>query len=528
MANKDLKLINGVIEKSKNVYDLEYHSADENSVEQYKQVKKSIKHPLDSDIIREIKKIDIKDDMDDYQIFKYSKEINGIWKLIIEKSIICLRYFDKREPFLLNKKKRPIAYGVKELGDYFDEYTEFEAMLYGGGKFYSDHVIHVFRTWLLGIDCLLENNCKYLEKIAIGGGVAVNPLEKISIWSIIALTHDLGYPLEKAQDIIGKTKDMMQSFIVNPTLSLDLSFNGVQNNMNDFVVRFLSSKMHEKPYSMKDDEEHKKEYVARIQPKYYFKFQKSLEKSKHGILSAIIIYKLLLYFLESDYSINEDYVFYEEDVRQFYIRREILRAISSHTCHDIYHLDMMNFAFLLIVVDDSQEWGRKKISELYVKSKTKYEFKEIKPSFDVKQIEIEKDGKKDLVSIHRCLMSEEFTLPAEDGMGLERLLYSLFKQSESYKELFRDGQDTSSRNFTFVKKCKVNYEDDKTVTFDVGFTISNEEDSMFFVTISTTSNNEVNQKFDEKFLKKVYNGCTVEKISNDDDAVKYSVSAKHR
>lgn len=125
MANKDLKLINGVIEKSKNVYDLEYHSADENSVEQYKQVKKSIKHPLDSDIIREIKKIDIKDDMDDYQIFKYSKEINGIWKLIIEKSIICLRYFDKREPFLLNKKKRPITYGVKELGDYFDVYTEF-------------------------------------------------------------------------------------------------------------------------------------------------------------------------------------------------------------------------------------------------------------------------------------------------------------------------------------------------------------------------------------------------------------------
>lgn len=528
MANKDLKLITGVIEKSKNVYDLKYYSTDENLVEQYNQAKKNVKHPLDSDIIKELKKIDIKDDMDDYQIFKYSKEINSVWKLIIEKAIICLRYFDKREPFLLNKNKRPIAYGVTELGNYFDEYTEFESMLYGGGKFYRDHVIHVFRTWLLGVDCLLENNCKYLEKIAIGGGAVVNPLEKISIWSIIALTHDLGYPLEKAQDIIGKTKDMMQSFIVNPILSLDLSFNGVQNNMNDYVVRFLSSKMHEKQQIKKsDDEELKKEYVARLQPKYYFKFQKSLEKSKHGILSAIIIYKLLLYFLESDYSINEDYVFYEEDVRQFYIRREILRAISSHTCHDIYHLDMMNFAFLLIIVDDSQEWGRKKISELYVKSKTKYEFKEIKLSFDVNQIKVDKDGKKDSVSIHKCSMSEEFTLPIEDEMGLERLLSSLFKQSESYKELFRDGQDTSSRNFTFVKKCKINYEDDKTVTFDVKFIISNEEDSMFYVTILTTSNDDVNQKFDDKFLKKVYSGCSINSINKNDDAVQYSVISKH-
>lgn len=528
MANKDLKLITGVIKKSKNMYDLEYSSTDKNSVEQYNQVKKIVKHPLDSDIIKELEKIDIKDDMDDYQIFKYSKEINGIWKLIIKKSIICLRYFDKREPFLSNKEKSPIAYGVKELGEYFDKYTEFESMLYGGGKFYRDHVIHVFRTWLLGVDCLLENHCKYLEKIAIGGGVTVNPLEKLSIWSVIALTHDLGYPLEKAQEIIGKTKDMMQSFIVNPTLSLDLSFNGVQNNMNDFVVRFISSKMHEKQHIKQSDEkEYKKEYVARLQPKYYFKYQKSLEKSKHGILSAIIIYKLLLYFLESDYSINEDYVFYEEDVRQFYIRREILRAISSHTCHDIYHQDMMNFAFLLIIVDDSQEWGRKKISELYVKTKTKYEFKEINPSFDIKQIEVDKDGKKELVSIHKCLTSEEFTLPVEDGMGLERLLSSLFKQSESYKELFRDGQDTSSRNFIFVKKCTVNYEDDKTVTFDVEFIISNEKNSEFYVTISTTSNDDVNQKFDDNFLQRVYSGCIVKREANNDDKIKYSIIPKY-
>ena len=99
-------------------------------------------------------------------------------------------------------------------------------------------------------------------------------------------------------------------------------------------------------------------YVARLQPKYYMKLSKSLEKTNHGIISTIIVYKLLQYFLESDYSIDEDYTFDQEDARQFYIRREILRSMASHTCKDIYHLDMRTFSYLLIIVDDIQDWGK--------------------------------------------------------------------------------------------------------------------------------------------------------------------------
>lgn len=101
-------------------------------------------------------------------------------------------------------------------------------MLYGGGKYYRDHVVHVFRVWLLGLDCLLDNEGEYLKRINIQEGISVNSFEKISIWSMIALTHDLGYPLEKSQGIIEKTKDMMKSFISNPTVSMDLSFDGIQ------------------------------------------------------------------------------------------------------------------------------------------------------------------------------------------------------------------------------------------------------------------------------------------------------------
>ena len=127
---------------------------------------------------------------------------------------------------------------------------------------------------------------------------------------------------------------MMTSFVSNPMINMDLSFSGVQNSMNDFVLRFVSSKMWEiNPETRRtieyindsfkeeqnrlkqlndverDREIKKKRYVARLQPKYYFKLQKSLEHSQHGILSSLIIYKHLLYFLESDYSLNEDYMF---------------------------------------------------------------------------------------------------------------------------------------------------------------------------------------------------------------------------
>ena len=88
----------------------------------------------------------------------------------------------------------------------------------------------------------------------------------------------------------------MRSFVANPNITMDLSFSGIQNNMNDFVIRFMSSKMHKA--NQTDDESINSQistkvsndegrYVARLQPKYYFKFQKSLEKNRHLYLQHI-------------------------------------------------------------------------------------------------------------------------------------------------------------------------------------------------------------------------------------------------
>lgn len=165
------------------------------------------------------------------------------------------------------------------------------------------------------------------------------------MWTITALCHDLGYPLEKAEQILDKTRKMMREFVPSPNVWNNFGYSGTQDSINEYVLKFISTKMKEKLPSEETanqkergkqaaGEPTKKEYLGRIQPKYYLKYAKSLESFQHGIISTIIIYKMLLYFLESDFNLNDDYIYKKEDARQFYIRREILRAIAAHTCPD--------------------------------------------------------------------------------------------------------------------------------------------------------------------------------------------------
>ena len=89
--------------------------------------------------------------------YEMNGEIDKLWNMLIEKAIICLRYFDKREPFMENKKL-PYVYGMDSLKEYHNKYIDFEGVLYGSDAYYRDHVFHVIRVWLLGIYLLLTDN----------------------------------------------------------------------------------------------------------------------------------------------------------------------------------------------------------------------------------------------------------------------------------------------------------------------------------------------------------------------------------
>ena len=409
-------------------------------------------HPLDDDIVGSdgfIKKLilDKSGEID----YSQAQELDSLWAELIKKSIECLRLFDRREPFETLQSsgttKTPEAYGLDTLTKYHNRYTTFESMLYGASSFYRDHVFHAFRTWMLGVFCLVKAlECDPNNPIIVldGGGQTefsktINFFEKISMWTIMALCHDLGYPLEKAEQILDKTREMMKAFVPRPNIWSNFGFNGTQDNINEYIIKFISTKMKPEIDKQNNDKKSQKEveYLGRIQPKYYLKFAKSLENFEHGIVSSVIVYKMLLYFLESDFNLNDDYHYTQEDARQFYIRREILRAMASHTCADVYNIFFTTFSSLLFLCDEMQQWGRKSWNDMYAglnSNDIKLEINEFSPSkVDIEEIV-------DMKGVNSTAL-------------LANNMQRIFEQQYSrYKIKFRDGQYTKVSDLSIKKK----------------------------------------------------------------------------
>ena len=414
----------------------------------------SFEHPLDKEARDRLKKliIDGKDSIEYSQV----GQLDELWIMLINKAIKCLRFFDEREPFLHSEDKTPVAYGIDKLEAYHDRYSSFESLLYGASSYYRDHVFHSMRTWMLGVFCLLKPMASdkkiFISQITIDGcaddvfSSRINFFEKISMWTFIALCHDLGYPLEKSQQILDKTQKMMKEFIPNPNIWNNFGFNGVQDNINEYIIKFMSTKMVSPKTDNKMNENDKGEetestfYLGRVQPKYYLKYTKSLEHFDHGIISSVIIYKMLLYFLESDFNLNDDYEYKYEDARQFYIRREILRAMASHTCTDIYNIYLTTFSSVLFLCDELQEWGRKSWNELY---------SGLQPN--AVDLSIDTFTPQE-ISVKEKINMEQ----VEEEQILRENIKRIFeRQYENYKVIFRDGQYTEAREFNFLKKMEI-------------------------------------------------------------------------
>lgn len=437
---------------------------------------KKFVHPLDDDIIGTAGKLrQLPKDSNGLFLYSAAKDLDALWRMLLDKSIRCLRYFDKREPFQNNNQKAIVAYGIDNLEEYHRRYTEFESLMYGASTYYRDHVFHAVRVWMLGVFCLIhkENGSTHLYSQLYYDGLDydaskdLNFFECISMWTVAALCHDLGYPLEKAENILDSTRKMMKEFIPNPNIWNNFGYSGTQDNINDYILKFISTKMREK----RRDEDGETLYYGRIQPKYYLKYAKSLENFKHGIISTVIVYKMLLYFLESDFNLNDDYIFKEEDARQFYIRREILRAMTSHTCPDAYNIHMYTFPSLLFLCDELQEWGRKTWNELYTG------LKENSVELAINHF------KKDIIEIAETI---DMTNTEDDDMLLNNICRIFDRQYSLYKTTFRDGQDTAKRDFDLNKKMVLNLETSGMVEnkIEIIYSLPKDGESLFKVDLT--------------------------------------------
>lgn len=501
----DRTLIEEMCGDIRNTAQAEYEKLKERLKQEGRDLPGDFAFPLDEDIVGPegyLKKL--LSDQENAISYSKARKLDNLWRSLLNKSIVCLRYFDTREPFLDNPNKAIVAYGIDKLEEYHLRYTEFESLMYGSSAYYRDHVFHAIRVWSLGVFCLLKKiNAEdaFITKLGLDGGAnppsKIDFFEYISMWTITALCHDLGYPLEKAEQILDKTRKMMREFVPNPNVWNNFGYSGTQDSINEYVLKFISTKMKEKTSDEKADEQTdaivEKEYLGRIQPKYYLKYAKSLESFQHGIISTIIIYKMLLYFLESDFNLNDDYIYKNEDARQFYIRREILRAIAAHTCPDAYNIHITSFSSLLFLCDEFQEWGRRTWNELYTGLKE-----------DSISLEIEKFSS-DEIDIQEKISLES----VEDIEIIVQNISRVFdRQYSLYKTTFRDGQYTAKRDFSLTKTMKFTLPKNGAQTREIiiKYGLPKSDASYFNIDLSNvgTSKEDYKKKIESKISKQMY------------------------
>jgi|GEM_PF-1429265 hypothetical protein len=344
------------------------------------------------------------------------KALAWTWKTLLIEAIHFLRINDSRERGFLRGKKRSEwnkkhktsmrddgaakaaqlnAYGIEPLYKYFEQFTDFETTLYGVDTHYRDHVEHPILVWLLGMRildrygdrfrfrsgpsvvvkksrvadpawaCFAQqktkckgHRCKKCTKKENCNQLTISTAELGAMWTIAALTHDLGYPLEKVERINDRLEHMLGQFGQIGFQRSTFQFTAQHDHLVQTLLRIVGSTA--EPLGKND----RGRWRTRLRSKYHTKFARSWESFDHGIVSSLILVRALTFFLETDISQDDLKPLSNEDARQFVIRSEILHAIAAHTVPKVYHLGANTLPFLLVLCDDLQEWGRPTMSDM--------------------------------------------------------------------------------------------------------------------------------------------------------------------
>jgi len=277
LYNKELKLLNNDCFKEVIV--------DESSIKSHKYKLKL------SSILRNFISLEKKPNR--VQLIKARKYVlQKLWTYFVRNAIKLLRQYDRRD---LGELK--FDFGVKNLTDYFEEFSIFEELLYGLDDYYRDHTLHVFRVYLLGDFIIRTHIPGGYEEITIFDQpreIKIKNNEKEAMWCIIALCHDLGYPLERIDNLNKKLIKILDYFGTShfQRVRYSLPFEGAI--LDKFILKLLSSKL---------EKINDSEFKTNIQTKFYTKFSNAYEKLSHGMMSCVLLMKNLVYFKESDFKV---------------------------------------------------------------------------------------------------------------------------------------------------------------------------------------------------------------------------------
>jgi len=333
----------------------------------------------------------------------------------------------------------PDKQGYDKLFDYFGKFVEFEELIFASDSFYRDHTLHSLWVYFLGeflynhpeFKSIFANFQIEIHRSVNQGhfirdlnyphifGDFVDLLEKVndiinnndSTRCVIALTHDLGYPLKKISKINKSISKILPYFSISKFGEFSFHYDNIQQFYIENLLELLScdidflvdvgdisyeeSQLIREPNmllgqaitNLSPREEPDEELVRKI--KEYFdnatakeihiwrrifagttrltksvsrlmRFANDFEEYQHGIMSAYLLTKLVNSFsnIQLAYSDPSNISIDNLDIPKIYSKLRIMQAMSDHTSPGYKMRDFNSYSALLVIVDEMEEFSR--------------------------------------------------------------------------------------------------------------------------------------------------------------------------
>ena len=239
---------------------------------------------------------------------------------------------------------------ARKLTDFLEFTSNFEPLLKDLGL--RDHFKHSLNVYLLGYYIINQlnrdnKNFQYLHK---------TPEISNIIWLLAATFHDTAYAVEKTDQWLN---DFFNNFLgVNPQFSLKVS--EVLTPAYTDIMRMLSA-YHKSPITTSFDFS-----FDNMDWYYYNELSRELSRKNHGVLSALMLCHRMAIkegFLcrppKNDPPLDERDPIEKRSQWDFLNHLAASHAISLHSIESIpVKFNQHPFAFILILCDEIQDWGR--------------------------------------------------------------------------------------------------------------------------------------------------------------------------
>jgi hypothetical protein len=254
--------------------------------------------------------------------------------------------------------------GSHELCLYFDKFAKYENLLVALDENYRDHVIHTIWVMLLGF---------YLRKVTTpyktidfdsvfddaSYGKGPKRIEESKkklaqweapLWCLIALTHDLGYPIQKSLAANDTIADIIKSFGFLKQTPLDYSFGVVHQTSLQELLAIISAQILWT----------ERGFTVNSRPGIRLEFAKTFERLDHGIMSAYLLLTHLDFLCDWRLLAEVPGMVHPDPTKaaEIALCTHLLYSISAHTDKNHYQYDLGEMTDLLFLCDELEEFSR--------------------------------------------------------------------------------------------------------------------------------------------------------------------------